>query len=426
MEEQLFIPKKLKVGFQKRNDTYTKKLAYVIYYDSKGVLRKQTSWDGWRDKKIEPIEVDNVPHSGFVINKDVQRNSSYFGDGGGRNMIRVYDDRGIEFEITTGNLVFILMTTNCHKRGLEGEFVYSWYGKELILLPTGCDEYKKAQLFTQIQGKSLSKKDLIPGCAYTTKKLETLIYLGNLPWRELKYNYSKGIDDVIVAKKHVFVNENPYDFDIDEYDYEDDYEDDNLSEEDFNTPEEYKNYLQELEDERLDREELENEKKGENVKPKFLTLANTNTLSVKISDTPVCNYAELMQNFAKTKHAASPLKFEDYSKEIELVVPKRITNYTKLRGIFYVKDSENKYSEYKISPAIKHGRNYSDVILIPGKWELEKQGTFKVKKGQIVKEDTYSENRILTEQQVKKMNFVNLFVNLDNGEKVKINEYFNN
>ena len=39
-----FIPKKIKVGYQDRDDTYTGKLAYVIYYDEKGKLRKENSW----------------------------------------------------------------------------------------------------------------------------------------------------------------------------------------------------------------------------------------------------------------------------------------------------------------------------------------------------------------------------------------------
>lgn len=31
MTSNIFIPKRLKVGFNKREDTYSKKLAYVIY-----------------------------------------------------------------------------------------------------------------------------------------------------------------------------------------------------------------------------------------------------------------------------------------------------------------------------------------------------------------------------------------------------------
>lgn len=35
MNDKIFIPKKCKVGFQPRTDTYTKKLGYVIYNDGK-------------------------------------------------------------------------------------------------------------------------------------------------------------------------------------------------------------------------------------------------------------------------------------------------------------------------------------------------------------------------------------------------------
>lgn len=43
MNDNIFIPKKLKIGFQNRTDTYTQKLAYVIYYDEKNKLRKEQS-----------------------------------------------------------------------------------------------------------------------------------------------------------------------------------------------------------------------------------------------------------------------------------------------------------------------------------------------------------------------------------------------
>ena len=36
-----------------------KKLADVIYFDNKGVLRKEKSWKGWRDKKIDSQEFLN-------------------------------------------------------------------------------------------------------------------------------------------------------------------------------------------------------------------------------------------------------------------------------------------------------------------------------------------------------------------------------
>ena len=37
------IPDIINVGYQERNGTYTGKLAYVVYTDSKGKLRKENS-----------------------------------------------------------------------------------------------------------------------------------------------------------------------------------------------------------------------------------------------------------------------------------------------------------------------------------------------------------------------------------------------
>ena len=114
---QLFIPSRIKVGFQVRSECFTKQLAYIIYYDATGKLRKEKSFNGWIDTTIPTLELDNTPRSGFILNKDVTRDSwSHYSSG--RSMIRVYDDRGFEFEITPSNLLFILMNTNCNKREL--------------------------------------------------------------------------------------------------------------------------------------------------------------------------------------------------------------------------------------------------------------------------------------------------------------------
>lgn len=49
----LFIPKKCKVGFQLRNDTFSGKLGYIIYHDGK-VWRKEDSWNSWKHDYITP------------------------------------------------------------------------------------------------------------------------------------------------------------------------------------------------------------------------------------------------------------------------------------------------------------------------------------------------------------------------------------
>lgn len=172
----LFIPSKIKVGFQKRADTFTGKLAYVIYYDEKGKLRKETSWEGWRDSKIDAVDFDNKPHNNFVLNKGVQRDGHW---GSGRSIIRIYDPRDFEFEISVDNLIGLLMHSDVSKRDIVQECVYAWAGKELVLLPTNSEEYQKSLNFTSKQSKNISTKDLVKGHVYSQKKSDVkYTYIG--------------------------------------------------------------------------------------------------------------------------------------------------------------------------------------------------------------------------------------------------------
>lgn len=188
----IFIPNKLKVGFQKRNDTYTKKLAYVIYYDQNNKLRKEDSWSSWRDENIEPIEFENVPTSGFVLNKKAGGYAT--GWNHRQTYCRVYDPRDFEFEISISNLLFILENTNSIKgKGLEGNFVYGWDGKDLMLIPTGCPDYKKLQEYNNLLFKKefIKSKDLTIGATYRHTNNSQLIYMG----RFNHYNMYNGTDE---------------------------------------------------------------------------------------------------------------------------------------------------------------------------------------------------------------------------------------
>ena len=122
MTDKLFIPKTISVGYQKRSDTYSDLLGYVIYTDDKGVLRKEGSWQSWRDSNIDPKVFNNEPTEGFILNKGI--------GGGGRgwdsrqSKIRIYDPRGHEIEITVANLLFILQEyTSAIGKEFYGKFV---------------------------------------------------------------------------------------------------------------------------------------------------------------------------------------------------------------------------------------------------------------------------------------------------------------
>ncbi len=231
MNTQLFIPKKCKVGFNLRTDTYTGKLGYVIGQDGKK-WRKEVSWNGWiqmPDKEIFvgygkkadgstnyddrinkklgdevlPVEFDNVPTSGFVLNKKVGGYKSEWNMR--QTYARVYDPRGFEFEINIANLLYILENANCMKgKGLEGEFIYSWDGKDLVLLPCDSWEYKKANDFTKLQVNKISAKEIKAGLSYKTKKEEDLVYVGRYMWYVTDWYKKKSREG---KKQHIFYSQ---------------------------------------------------------------------------------------------------------------------------------------------------------------------------------------------------------------------------
>lgn len=247
MRSTIFIPKKINVGFQNRSDTYTKKLAYIIYYDEKGKLRKENSWNSWRDNNIEPIEFENTPTSGFVLNKKVGDYDS--GWNHRHAYVRVYDPRNFEFEINIENLLYILENTSSIKgKGLEGEFVYGWDGKDLVLMPTSSPDYTELSKLNKLrhEGKKFKGKDLKIGGTYLDKNNRELIYMGRYDYHGCKsykkayFFYNKNnrfenyasigtvlIDCVseecvsdyadIFDKMEYYENYNPYDSTRDEY-----------------------------------------------------------------------------------------------------------------------------------------------------------------------------------------------------------------
>ena len=202
MKSNIFIPKKINVGYQNRSGTYTGKLAYVIYYDEKGKLRKETSWNSWRDEKIPNDEFDNVPTSGFVLNKKVGDYSN--GWDHRQAYCRVYDPRNFEFEITIENLLYILENASSIKgKGLEGEFVYGWDGKDLILMPIESPDYKQITEYNKIvhNNESIKAKDLIVGATYLTKDNQERIYMGKYDYYHYGYRWLEN-DEYKCCKKY--------------------------------------------------------------------------------------------------------------------------------------------------------------------------------------------------------------------------------
>ena len=202
MKSNIFIPTRINVGFQNRSDTYTQKLAYIIYWDANNKLRKETSWQSWRDSKIPNEEFDNVPTSNFVLNKKAGGYST--GWNHRQTYCRVFDSRGFEFEITIPNLLYILENATSTKgKGLEGEFIYGWDGKDLILIPCESPDYIEMKEFNDIvhEKNYIKSKELILGAKYKTKQNEELIYMGRFDYHYHYYKTNKG-------KHYFFAQEN--------------------------------------------------------------------------------------------------------------------------------------------------------------------------------------------------------------------------
>ena len=203
--ETLIIPEKIFVGFQERANTYSGKLAYVIYKDHKGVLRKKESWEKWCSNEMDKQELDNVPMSGFVLNRDVGGVRRSYGWDQRMEKVRVYDPRGFEIEITIPNMLFIFQECSSIKgKGIEGEFVYSWDGPNLILLPVCSKEYKDSTSHTSLIKQKVSSKDLKEGAVYLTKEHKKLLYMGRHIWFDKLNKY--GTIDIKGKKIYVFVD----------------------------------------------------------------------------------------------------------------------------------------------------------------------------------------------------------------------------
>jgi len=197
MNTNIYIPKRINVGYQNRTGTYTGKLAYVIYYDEHNKLRKEASWNSWRDESIPNDEYDNEPMEGFVLNKNVGGVQDSWSHYVRNSYVRIYDPRGFEFEITIPNLLWILENCNCIKgKGLEGEFVYGWDGKDLVLVPVESPDYKVIKAQSEIINKAeyIKSSDLIIGATYQGKDSSRYyVYLGRFDaykesWNSVTWN----------------------------------------------------------------------------------------------------------------------------------------------------------------------------------------------------------------------------------------------
>ena len=376
MKTQLTVPSTIAIGQVKRSDTYTGRLGYVIYKDEKNVLRKQTSWENWRDKEIEPIYTDNVPTEGFVLNRNGGGNShSRYSDYYSRAaFIRVYDPRDFEIEIKIENLLFILRYADCSRgKGLEGKFVYAWDGKDLVLLPEGCQEYKDSVEFTSLKSMKVTTKELSVGGTYYTKDQQTVVYMGKFNWKQSNWRSSHGrfVDEYL--PEHIFYSGSHQSFEdylVNELKYDEAYwsqmktnyetwYNDYMSRYNTNPVDSNKYWLETANRYTPEGFEKEKENRIQNARAsynnnKFFRLKTAKL--AKVMDTnPVVDYAFILSDLEKTGRVLLPGSITIERCDVDVTIPNG--NYgwrdNSVHAIRYIKTSENTYKQVEIICDVK-------------------------------------------------------------------------
>lgn len=398
MEQQIYIPKEVKVGYNKRPDCYTKKLGFITYIDDKGKLRKENSWKGWIEKKLGIDDFSNAPLEGFVLNKNVGGVRGYDSWEERIEKIRCYDPRGFEIELTIPNVLMILTEcTSTRGKGLEGTFVYGWQGQTLMLIPTTSEMYIKSQEFTKLQTGKISSKDLVAGYTYKTKKEETLIYLGQFNWIENEQT-------LMVSKKHIFVN--PDGLAHWEYDVPD--------REDYNTDKQYEKDVTRVAKLR-DRAYA----KGENFK--FIPLASVDKLAICVSETPVTNYADLMTKFNNLPNAILPVDIIERKISPKFAMTNTSWNgwSASERNIYFAKEAEGVYTQYRLEPKYEGNHYYRSSESKPTHWTADKILTIKKTKDGVKGANLREDPIIKTIEEFKELSWVTLSFKLTNNKVVK-------
>ena len=287
-------------------------------------MRKETSWKGWCKKELGNDDFKNEPTSGFVLNKGVGGARQSWGWNTRNEYIRIYDPRNFEFEISVSNLLWILQETSSIKgKGLEGEFVYGWYGKELMLIPTCSQEYQECLEYTNLQDGKVSARDLVPGLVYQDSGMTEWIYIGRYLWYDHPYQYTERYHsdqrskpeyvNKHAKKQHIFVMREHTYSEGSSYPYK-----------------------------------------------------HTNTMSSfkrQVTDTPVDNFAFVLDSFLKLKEA-SPFQKVQYQKITVEELKEKMVGYWG-RAVLYENGKGYEFQKHQGSYANDEGVEKNDLMYVP-------------------------------------------------------------
>lgn len=193
------IPQKLKVGFKSRGESLDGNLSFVTYLNEKGEVAQEKSWNSWRDKNIDALDINNIPTNGYFFDKSIKRMGSF---SSANSYLRVYDSRGFEFEIKIENVSLILQTCTIDKGEIKEKCILGWDGRTLYLLPETSQEYQTAMLENSDSNKNINEENLILGNIYKSSR-GNFVYVG-------KMYFMNDNQDVKTKLTNVFYRENSY------------------------------------------------------------------------------------------------------------------------------------------------------------------------------------------------------------------------
>lgn len=156
---------------------YYQKYAFIVFKEGKKI-RKEYSWNQWRQKEIEPLDILNVPTSGFTLKQTYQRSRDWFGSG--RSVWVVNHPQGFVFEITSNNLEAIIDNCDIIKGEIIGECIFAWEGMNMSLIPVSSEEYQKSVQDTLVKtlAKNIKINNVDVGNEVLLASNQKAIYLG--------------------------------------------------------------------------------------------------------------------------------------------------------------------------------------------------------------------------------------------------------
>lgn len=163
-----YVPEKHYIGIRGNKD-YPLAFMTPEGNDSASKRRKETvdSWTGDENTKKTFV---NKPMNGFKLGDYTRRWST-------SNVVwRIYDPRGFQLEISSGNMSYLLGNSDIKKGEFTEELVWCRNGKENFLLPINSDEYKTYSSNTTAEKTTVGK--LKPGYKILVSNKDQYIFLG--------------------------------------------------------------------------------------------------------------------------------------------------------------------------------------------------------------------------------------------------------